>query len=454
MADATTGNADNASSVTVPSTSAAADEATVTAAASDAGTETTATADAAAVDDSDVAINGAVESVPDAEATATVDAATVANNIVVTNGSAESVRDSENTATVDAMAVDDSTVAINGSAKSVDGASEQTAAAPPAPVVGDSAEEQVSTTLENNNEALKHEQETVSESAEAPDAIPPIISPSSSEEASGASAEANVSGKRKEVDASDNTVQSEEASASKRQKTAESDVIKTEEPTVAPPPLDTSAPAAAAKESKEAPLIGDATPTMLSRDDMAKMEEDGGLVTFDVITNDGTPEHLIQLTTLKNIFARQLPKMPKEYIVRLVFDRNHRSMVILKNGTHVIGGICYRPFLPNHFAEIAFCAINAADQVKGYGTRLMNHLKEFVKHDGITHFLTYADNYAIGYFKKQGFAKVVSMPRPNWFGYIKDYDGGTLMECTIHYQIDYLRITSMVHRQRKVRLCA
>ncbi len=36
------------------------------------------------------------------------------------------------------------------------------------------------------------------------------------------------------------------------------------------------------------------------------------------------------LIDLKNIFARQLPKMPKEYIVKLVFDRNHESMVILK----------------------------------------------------------------------------------------------------------------------------
>ncbi|DAZ98640.1 TPA: hypothetical protein N0F65_000835 [Lagenidium giganteum] len=188
---------------------------------------------------------------------------------------------------------------------------------------------------------------------------------------------------------------------------------------------------------------------MISRDDMAKIEESGGKLVFDVITNDGTPERLIQLTTLKNIFAKQLPKMPREYIVRLVFDRNHKSMIILKNGKHVIGGICYRPFYPNHFAEIAFCAINAADQVKGYGTRLMNHLKEFVKKQGITHFLTYADNYAIGYFKKQGFTKSVSMPKGNWFGFIKDYDGGTLMECTIHHQIDYLNITNMVQRQRQ-----
>jgi histone acetyltransferase len=41
------------------------------------------------------------------------------------------------------------------------------------------------------------------------------------------------------------------------------------------------------------------------------------------------------LIDLKNIFARQLPKMPKEYIVKLVFDRNHESMVILK----VVGGV-------------------------------------------------------------------------------------------------------------------
>lgn len=38
---------------------------------------------------------------------------------------------------------------------------------------------------------------------------------------------------------------------------------------------------------------------------------------------------------------------------------------------------------------------------QGYGTHLMNHLKEYhIKHN-ILNFLTYADEYAIGYFKKQ-----------------------------------------------------
>lgn len=54
------------------------------------------------------------------------------------------------------------------------------------------------------------------------------------------------------------------------------------------------------------------------------------------------------------------------------------------------------------FGEIAFCAITADEQVKGYGTRLMNHLKQFAREeDGLTHFLTYADNNAVGYFIKQ-----------------------------------------------------
>lgn len=39
---------------------------------------------------------------------------------------------------------------------------------------------------------------------------------------------------------------------------------------------------------------------------------------------------------------------------------------------------------------------------QGYGSLMMNHLKDFILAEGkIKYFLTYADNYAIGYFKKQ-----------------------------------------------------
>jgi len=174
---------------------------------------------------------------------------------------------------------------------------------------------------------------------------------------------------------------------------------------------------------------------------------------FRVIRNDGQRRHMVWLTQVKNIFATQLPKMPREYIARLVFDRKHRSMVAIKND-RVVGGICYRPFVPQKFAEIAFCAITSSEQVKGYGTRLMNHLKEAVKLDGLTNFLTYADNYAIGYFKKQGFSKTIAMPTERWVGYIKDYDGGTLMECYMHPAVNFLDVAGMVRKQREVVLAA
>ena len=67
------------------------------------------------------------------------------------------------------------------------------------------------------------------------------------------------------------------------------------------------------------------------RDKNVKSQEEKGLLDFVVIRNDGNMDNLKLLTDLKNIIAKQLPKMPKEYIVRLVFDRKHESMVIIKS---------------------------------------------------------------------------------------------------------------------------
>lgn len=47
----------------------------------------------------------------------------------------------------------------------------------------------------------------------------------------------------------------------------------------------------------------------------------------------------------------------------------------------------------------------------------------------IHHFLTYADEFALGYFKKQGFSPEIRLPRSRYHGFIKDYEGATLMEC-------------------------
>ncbi|PFH32623.1 histone lysine acetyltransferase GCN5-A [Besnoitia besnoiti] len=185
----------------------------------------------------------------------------------------------------------------------------------------------------------------------------------------------------------------------------------------------------------------------LHRDAGGAREEQMGIISFCCLTNDRRPRHMRHLVTVKNIFSRQLPKMPREYIVRLVFDRSHFTFCLCKQGK-VIGGVCFRPYFAEKFAEIAFLAVTSTEQVKGYGTRLMNHLKEHVKKSGIEYFLTYADNFAVGYFRKQGFSSKITMPRDRWLGYIKDYDGGTLMECRISSRINYLKLSQLLALQK------
>jgi len=186
------------------------------------------------------------------------------------------------------------------------------------------------------------------------------------------------------------------------------------------------------------------------KDAISVKEETEGIIRFEVVKNDRKPNSMVLLTGLKNIFQKQLPKMPKEYIARLVYDRNHYSLAVVKDKMRVVGGITYRPFEARHFAEIVFCAIASPEQVKGYGARLMNHLKDHIRSTyDIQYFLTYADNYAIGYFKKQGFTTEITLEKPIWMGYIKDYEGGTLMQCSMIPKVDYLHLYDIIDIQKE-----
>lgn len=142
--------------------------------------------------------------------------------------------------------------------------------------------------------------------------------------------------------------------------------------------------------------------------------------------------------------------MPKDYIARLVYDRTHLSLAIVRTPLEVIGGITFREFRHRSFAEIVFCAVSSDQQVKGYGAHLKAHLKDYVKATStVVHFLTYADNFATGYFQKQGFTKEISLPKSAWMGYIKDYEGGTLMQCTMLPRIRYLEAGRMLQKQKE-----
>lgn len=171
-------------------------------------------------------------------------------------------------------------------------------------------------------------------------------------------------------------------------------------------------------------------PEHAPRDEAAKLEEKRNAIEFHCISNSLTEkvpkQTMLWLIALQNVFSHQLPRMPKEYITRLVFDPKHKTLALIKDG-RPIGGICFRMFPSQGFTEIVFCAVTSNEQVKGYGTHLMNHLKDYHIRNGVFHFLTFADEFAIGYFKKQGFSKDIKLSKAVYQGYIKDYEGATLM---------------------------
>ncbi|EPR78616.1 Bromodomain protein [Spraguea lophii 42_110] len=233
------------------------------------------------------------------------------------------------------------------------------------------------------------------------------------------------------------------------------------------------------------------------------------VVSTDISVSEESYSHLIKM---KNIFQKQLPKMPKEYIFKQVFNRKHRNLMLFHREYGLLGGICYRPFHVQNFFEIVFLAVDNTHQIVGNGGLIMDFFKEHAKLEMIrfrnggeldgtikkckidnnekkeykgnifnteycrmvlgfnlkpdisivsdinyyldtkynaedpVYFMTYADNYAIGFFKKQGFTKNIKFNK--WVGYIKDYEGGTIMECKIYYEFNFLKKNEIIMNKR------
>ncbi|XP_044266959.1 histone acetyltransferase KAT2A isoform X2 [Tribolium madens] len=194
--------------------------------------------------------------------------------------------------------------------------------------------------------------------------------------------------------------------------------------------------------SENAPATDEA-PKLLEKRKVIEMHVIGNSLTETV-----SKQTMLWFIGLQNVFSLQLPRMPIEYITQLLFDPKHRTIALIKEN-RPIGGICFRPFETQGFTEIVFCAVTFSEQIKGYGTHLMNHLKDYHIRKGILHFLTFADENAIGYFERQGFSKDIKLNRSIYQGYIKDYEGATLMHCELNPKIIYTEFTSVVRRQKK-----
>jgi len=186
---------------------------------------------------------------------------------------------------------------------------------------------------------------------------------------------------------------------------------------------------------------------------------------FEFLYNDQKEEHWIALCDLKQIFAACLPRMGSRYVTRHVFDQHHRLLCCrskTKCNTSsmphcdklpenfpverpVIGGICIRPFYEQRFGEVVFLAVHNQYQHKSVGRKIMRVMKQVAVEEGLSHFYTYADNQAIGFFQKMGFVKKKSSPNsasskePFW-KYIKHYTGSELMECRLYDKVDYIQL--------------
>lgn len=201
-----------------------------------------------------------------------------------------------------------------------------------------------------------------------------------------------------------------------------------------------------------------------------------GNVSFRVIqaTHSCSREVLLLLTKAKELFQTQLPKMPREYVLKQVFNTKHKTMCMFYKDT-LVGSICFRPFSHQRFCEVVFFSIDFQSQIRGNGGFMMCLFKEYFKselsrhsggckktgepisidsevlrysqHPFPAYFMTYADNSAIGFFKKQGFSKKIRFG--GWVGYIKDYEGGTLMECQVFWEINYLNSIEAIENVKK-----
>ncbi|NXN43118.1 KAT2A acetyltransferase, partial [Rhinoptilus africanus] len=123
-----------------------------------------------------------------------------------------------------------------------------------------------------------------------------------------------------------------------------------------------------------------------ARDETARLEERRGIIEFHVIGNSlsqkSNKKILMWLVGLQNVFSHQLPRMPKEYITRLVFD------------PCVAGG----------------------GSGEGAG----------------------------------GFSKDIKVPKSRYLGYIKDYEGATLMECELNPRIPYTELSHIIKKQKEI----
>lgn len=177
-----------------------------------------------------------------------------------------------------------------------------------------------------------------------------------------------------------------------------------------------------------------------------------------VVKHDGDESNFITLVEFQRLVQVTLPSMPKEAIRRTIFETDHFCIVMVKKSSQtekVIAGIAYRVWEQRRFVELVYLVVASDEQKGGRGALLMRHFKDEIRNsyqETIMEVLAYADNTAIGFFKRQAFTKDIALDKKIWGGIIKHYYSSILMQATLMKGVVYVKVPEMLRMQREALL--
>ena len=170
-------------------------------------------------------------------------------------------------------------------------------------------------------------------------------------------------------------------------------------------------------------------------------------IAFKIHENNGLERNFKTLWLLKRLFQKQLPNIPKTYITRILYDKNHQSLILKRykgEKSQIVGGCSFRLFKRQQLIELVFFSIETKKQTKGYGSFLITLLKDYSRFLGFKHIITCADNNAINFFFNQGFSPIITLPTIFWTGFLKDYEDVVLMEFTVDSRVNFFNLNYML----------
>ncbi|KAI1719800.1 exostosin family domain-containing protein [Ditylenchus destructor] len=186
---------------------------------------------------------------------------------------------------------------------------------------------------------------------------------------------------------------------------------------------------------------------------IADREMSGGNTSLMLIRNTNSwlqsHEKMSYFTQIQRLYAAGLTKMGRDYITHTTFNPLHSNMFIRNAKRNVIASICFHEIKARNLVELIFFVVHVNQQLKGYGTLMMNAFKQYIvdQQHKFQYILTYADNNAQDFFKKQKFINVKISPR-QYRGFIKQYRAAQLKQfnlCARDNYSDHHLIESFMH---------